>query len=344
MKRTLALAICSLAACQAQAQSSVTLYGIVDVGVQYLTNADKAGNNQWSLASGSYLPSRFGMTGREDLGGGYAAIFKLENGFNLNNGSVATTASFFNRFAYVGIETPAGTVTLGRQGSVQYDKTVFYDPLFYATVSQLSLNASPIATFKIPNMVKYQSASIGGFNVLAAYGFGQQLAGSNTAGRYMGAAVEYVSGPVFTRALYEEQRGSVAGGIDQSSLVDRRASVATAYKGDVFTFFADYTHVMGDLHLSPNGDIYTAAAAWQATPFLRFVGEAGLYHRSFLSGSPKLFNAMAQYFLSKSTSLYAIGGYMINSGGNNYSVVYPNTTTLAGQTQLGVTVGIDHRF
>jgi predicted porin len=211
MKRTLALAICSLAACQAQAQSSVTLYGIVDVGVQYLTNADKAGNNQWSLASGSYLPSRFGMTGREDLGGGYAAIFKLENGFNLNNGSVATTASFFNRFAYVGIETPAGTVTLGRQGSVQYDKTVFYDPLFYATVSQLSLNASPIATFKIPNMVKYQSASIGGFNVLAAYGFGQQLAGSNTAGRYMGAAVEYVSGPVFTRALYEEQRGSVAG-------------------------------------------------------------------------------------------------------------------------------------
>lgn len=343
MKRALALAICSIAACQAHAQSSVTLYGIVDAGVQFLTNADKSGSNQWSLASGSYLPSRFGLTGREDLGGGYAAIFKLENGFSLNNGALATTTSFFNRFAFVGVDTPIGTFTAGRQGSVQYDKTVFYDPLYYATYSQLSLNASPITTFKINNMVKYQSISVGGFNVLAAYGFGQQIAGSNTAGRYMGAALEYVNGPVFTRVLYEEQRGNI-GTVDQSSLVDRRASVAATYKGEVLTFFADYTHVFGNLQLSPNGDIYSVAAAWQATPFLRFVGEAGLYHRRDLSGTPKLFNAMAQYFLSKSTSLYAIGGYMINSGNNNYSVVYPNTTAVAGQTQLGVTVGIDHRF
>jgi predicted porin len=126
MKRTLALSLVALTANLAHAQSSVTMYGIVDAGVQYLTNADAAGHNQVSLASGSYLPSRFGFVGREDLGGGYAAIFRLENGFNLSNGAVATTTSFFNRFAFVGLDTPVGQVTLGRQGSVQYDKTVFY--------------------------------------------------------------------------------------------------------------------------------------------------------------------------------------------------------------------------
>jgi predicted porin len=344
MKRAFAAAACVLATCHAQAQSSVTLYGIVDTGVQYLTNADKAGNNQWSLSSGSYLPSRFGFVGREDLGSGYAAIFRLENGFSVNNGAVATTTSFFNRFAYVGVDMPAGTLTLGRQGSVQYDKTVFYDPFYYASISQLSLNASPIATFKINNMVKFQSQTVAGFNIDAAYSFGEQVAGSNTAGRYFGGALEYVNGPFFTRALYEEMRGNITGNVDQSSLADRRASIAAAYKGETISLFADFTRVMGDLQLSPNGNIYTVGAAWQATPFLRFAGEAGLYHRSHLSGTPKLFNAMAQYFLSKRTSLYAIGGYMINSGGNDYSVVYPTTTAVAGQTQLGIAVGIDHRF
>jgi predicted porin len=348
MKKALALSILAFGAlavtADAQAQSSVTLYGVVDVGVQYLTNANKAGQSQWSMASGSYLPSRFGVTGREDLGNGYAAIFTLENGFNANDGSVATSSSFFNRFAFVGIDTPAGKITLGRQGSVQYDKTVFYDPLYYGTYSQLSLNAAPITTFKVNNMVKYQSASFAGFDVDAAYGFGQQIAGSNTAGRYTGLALEYVNGALFARVLYEELRGSVTAAVDQSSLADRRVSAAAVYKGSTYTFFADYTHVMGDLHLSPDGSIYTVAAAIQATPFLRFVGEAGMYHRSFLSGTPKLFNVMAQYFLSKRTSLYAIGGYMINAGGNNYGVAYPAATSLAGQTQLGVTLGIDHRF
>jgi predicted porin len=344
MKRTLALSLVALTANLAHAQSSVTMYGIVDAGVQYLTNADAAGHNQVSLASGSYLPSRFGFVGREDLGGGYAAIFRLENGFNLSNGAVATTTSFFNRFAFVGLDTPVGQVTLGRQGSVQYDKTVFYDPLYYASVSQLSLNASPISTFKLPNLVKYQSATYAGLNTLLAYGFGQQLAGSNTAGRYMGAAVEYVQGGLATRVLYEEQRGSVTGAVNQSSLVDRRVSVAAVYRADAFQLFADYTNVSGDLHLSPAGSIYTVAAGYRPTPFWWLVAEAGLYHRNSLAGTPKLFNLMAQYSVSKRTSLYAIGGYMINSGQNAYSVVYPNPTAVAGQTQLGVTVGIDHRF
>lgn len=137
------------------AQTVATLYGVLDVGVQYLSNANSAGKSQISLASGSFLPSRFGIKGQEDLGGGYNAFFLLESGFNVDDGSQASAATFFNRFSYIGLNTPYGAITLGRQGSVQYNKTYLYDPLYYATYSNLSLNAAPISILKINNAVQY---------------------------------------------------------------------------------------------------------------------------------------------------------------------------------------------
>lgn len=344
MKRSLAISLCTLAVLHAHAQSSVTLYGNLDVGLQYVGNANAAHQAQWSLASGSYIPSFWGITGRENLGGGYAAFFKLENGYNINNGAVATTTSFFNRFSFVGLDTPAGQLTFGRQGSVQFDKTVGYDPFYYASISQLSLNAAPFAEFKINNMVKYRSASLAGFNMEAAYAFGQEIAGSNISGRYVGAALEYVQGPFSARILHEEQRGTITGSLDQSSLVDRRTSVAAVYQPSSFSLFADYTRVTGDLHLSPAGTIYTVGASYLPVPWLRFSGEAGLYHSSDHAGSPKLFNLMGQYFLSKSSFVYLIGGYLINSGGTSYGVIYPAVAAAPGLTQLGVTTGFEHRF
>jgi predicted porin len=344
MKRTIAGVTCALAVAGANAQSSVTLYGLVDGGIQYLTNANKAGKSQWSTASGSYLPSRFGFRGREDLGAGYSAFFSLENGFNVNDGTVATSSSFFNRFALVGLETPYGSVSLGRQGSVQYDKTVFYEPLYYANYSQLSLNAAPISIFKLNNTVKYTSKSYGGFDVEAQYGFGQQIAGKPTAGRYFGGAIEYIYGGLSTRVLHEETRGSVTGTVDQSSLVDKRTSVAAVYIYNPFSLFADWTRVTGDLQLSPRGSVYSVGASYLPKPDIRLVAEAGMYKRTALSGTPKLFDFMAQYLLSKRTSIYLIGGYMINAGNSNYGVVYTTSTPTPGQTQLGLTLGIDHRF
>src|SRR5471030_617877 len=87
------------AAPSAFAQSSITLYGIIDAAVQY---ANTGGHTVVRQDSSSVAPSRWGLTGTEDLGGGYKAIFKLEDGFNVNTGAIAGNGALFNREAWVG--------------------------------------------------------------------------------------------------------------------------------------------------------------------------------------------------------------------------------------------------
>nr|WP_321931088.1 porin [Paraburkholderia guartelaensis] len=80
----------------AQAQSSVTLYGIVDDGPSYTSNA--GGHAGWQMVSGSAQGSRWGLKGIEGLGGGLATIFRLENGFNVNNGTLSQGGREFDGF------------------------------------------------------------------------------------------------------------------------------------------------------------------------------------------------------------------------------------------------------
>lgn len=88
MKKTLIAGACvaALSAPLAHAQSSVTLYGLIDAGIVYTNNAN--GASLWRLNSGTVNGSRVGFRGTEDLGGGLKALFVLENGFNVNNGGL----------------------------------------------------------------------------------------------------------------------------------------------------------------------------------------------------------------------------------------------------------------
>ncbi|WP_240655869.1 porin, partial [Paraburkholderia phosphatilytica] len=115
---TLSLALLG-AAGAAHAQSSVTLYGVLDNSIQYVSNV--GGHSLWNMAAGNLQGNRFGLKGTEDLGGGLKAIFQLENGFNPNTGSLGQGGRMFGRQAYVGLSGDQwGTVTLGRQ----YDPVV----------------------------------------------------------------------------------------------------------------------------------------------------------------------------------------------------------------------------
>src|ERR1700754_3670946 len=99
------------------AQSSVTLYGIVDAGLIYSNNVakGKARGPLFQATSGTINGSRFGLRGAEDLGGGYKAIFVLENGFNVQNGTLGQHSRLFGRQAYVGLASANyGQLTLGR--------------------------------------------------------------------------------------------------------------------------------------------------------------------------------------------------------------------------------------
>ncbi|WP_330996215.1 porin [Burkholderia stagnalis] len=334
----------SLGTGAAYAQSSVTLYGLLDAGLQYKTHANATGDSViGSSNGGTSYPSRFGFRGSEDLGGGWRAIFTLENGFSLSNGALASSGTLFNRVALVGLAGRYGTLTAGRQYSVQYDKTVFYEPTLFNNYSVFSLNMIPPATVRLNNSLKYQSPELNGLNVEAMYSFGQQIAGISNAGRYWGAAAEYTTGNFAARVGYEEVRGTVSATVDQSNMVDRRASAAARYGSDKVTISGGVVLVRGSLQASPDGNIYWLAASYKPNPALKLVLEGGRYYYQHAAGRPTLFNATAIYWLSKRTTVYLTGGYAINGGDSDFGV-NNYTTTARGQTQLALGTGLIVRF
>ncbi|NPT47959.1 porin [Paraburkholderia sp. 1N] len=130
MKKVLAAAVLAttlLMSVQAHAQGSVTLYGIIDTGVDWENKAAQAPGQK--SASGSAirmtslsasLPSRWGLRGKEDLGAGLNVIFELESGFAPNSGALQNGNRLFGRSAWVGLETLYGTIRAGRQVNMTY--------------------------------------------------------------------------------------------------------------------------------------------------------------------------------------------------------------------------------
>ncbi|MCG5076787.1 porin [Paraburkholderia sp. RG36] len=163
----------------AHAQSSVSLYGVVDEGLDYTSNVQ--GHSQWKMSSGDAQGSRWGVKGSEDLGGGYKAVFQLENGFDVNNGRLMQGGRMFGRQAYVGVSNDSyGTVSMGRQ----YDSLVEFLAPLTANANWGGYlfehpydNDNTDNSFRLNNAVQYYSANFGGFQFGATYAF------SNTPGQ-----------------------------------------------------------------------------------------------------------------------------------------------------------------
>ena len=136
MKRiTLSLAVAGLGlAGAASAETSVTLYGIADVSMRYVnTSSGSTGQDgsRISMENGAISNSRWGLRGSEDLGDGNRAFFRLEQGFNVQNGNSSSSGKTFNRLAYVGLDGgKIGALTLGLQNTVIQDLMAdYFDPL-----------------------------------------------------------------------------------------------------------------------------------------------------------------------------------------------------------------------
>jgi predicted porin len=206
-KILLATAIASTFSIAAHAQSSVTLYGIIDEGVQFNSNArnvvggTNVGGRQVTLDSTNGLNgSRWGLKGAEDLGNGLKAIFTLESGVNLNSGAFAQGGTAFGRQAYVGLSSSQfGTVTLGRQ----YDSVVTYvqpvTALGYIGGTAVFAHPGDLDntnnTLRTNNTIKYASPSFNGLTVGAEISLGGQ-AGNVSAGGGYSAGAAYANGPI----------------------------------------------------------------------------------------------------------------------------------------------------
>lgn len=156
--------------------SSVTLYGLIDYGVNYTSNS--AGGRVIGGASGIMQGSRWGFKGVENLGGGLSAVFQLENGFDLGKGTALQGGALFGRQAYMGLSSNKyGSITLGRQ----YDSLVtFVESRMNSANYGGGTTAHPgdldnlNNSKRVNNSVKYTSPTFGGFNVGGVYGFGGQ--------------------------------------------------------------------------------------------------------------------------------------------------------------------------
>jgi predicted porin len=195
-------------AAAASAQSSVTLYGIVDAGLTFNSNAK--GGRQYALTSGNNSGSRWGLKGSEDLGGGLKAIFTAEGGFNTADGKVAQNGTTFGRQVFAGLSSERfGTLTFGRQYSTvsQTLGTQIAAGGPWGASSGARYRAHPgdldnlDDTNRINNAVVYKSPNLNGFHFHTLYSFGGQ-AGDFTRNQVYDFSGCYAGGPLLVAAGY----------------------------------------------------------------------------------------------------------------------------------------------
>ncbi|KND60177.1 Outer membrane protein (porin) [Candidatus Burkholderia verschuerenii] len=351
-KSLLALAALGTFAGAAHAQSSVTLYGIIDAGIAYTNNT--AGQHNYFMSSGNLQGSRWGLKGTEDLGGGLKAIFVLENGFNVFNGRLAQGGAEFGRQAYVGLSTAQyGTVTLGRQ----YDSVVDYTgalevgsqwATFYgAHPGDLdNLNNSN----RVNNSIKYTSAKYAGFSFGGLYSLGGN-AGQFNRNQIWSLGVGYSQGPLVLGAGYlnvKDPNFSFFGNTPSSSATASNMAGSRVYSGfasaktqqvisagGAYTFGAatvcatysntQFKDVATEAGTGLNAAGYTGGSGkfhnaeinfkYQLTPAL-LVGAAYDYTKGYGLSNAKYHQGMlgVDYFLSKRTDVYVDGIYQHASG------------------------------
>ncbi|MBN3756266.1 porin [Paraburkholderia sp. Tr-20389] len=357
----------SLACGAAHAQSSVTLYGIADVGIEHINNTS-AGGAQTREVSGNLSGSRWGLKGVEDLGGGMKAIFQLENGFNINDGTTAqstkglgtnatTTSRLFGRQAWVGLSYKGQQLTFGRQNSLFYEQAVAFDPMGASSrYSVLSLDYAAAA--RIDNSAKYTGV-FGPVTAQAMYstrydtGYGAEVPGAQITGQFFSGALTFAQGPLAASVSYEQRNSNT---VATNTSTERRATAAASYVIGPVKAFAGYRYLRASNAFLPanpirvaNGsdasaaNLYWAGAQYTVTP--AFVLTATAYYQDVHStgADPWLAVLCADYLLSKRTDIYATAGYARNKDGsalgvNGYGTVAP------GYNQAGVVIGMRQKF
>lgn len=352
----------------AHAQSTVTLYGIIDEGLTYTSNIK--GENRIGLDSGILQGSRFGLKGSEDLGGGLKAIFQLENGFNTSTGTLGQGGRMFGRQAYVGLSSASvGSATLGRQ----YDSVVDYlGPITANGTWAGELFSHPYDndntdnSFRINNSVKYTSANYGGFQFGGLYGF-SNAAGEFANNRAWSVGTRYAYGSLTVAAAYLDLNNPNSSNTSGAQ-TDGANSIA-GLMGE--TFSKQRTGGLGASYAfgSATASVMTTQS-FMSTPvaYARFLNvEANLNYfvTSALSlgamydytnltisknGAPSrphfhTIGLMSDYFLSKRTDVYAQTVFQNGSAGSEGLVgVVGAGGFSSSDNQFVARVGIRHKF
>ncbi|WP_434666098.1 porin [Paraburkholderia sp. A3BS-1L] len=380
-KRFLSIAVIGAFAGTASAQSSVTLYGLIDAGLNYVNNDN--GKPNWTMTSGVIQGNRFGLRGSEDLGGGTKAIFVLENGFT-GGGALAQGGRLFGRQAYVGMQNDRfGTVTMGRQ----YDSVVDYvQPLsgiVYTGLAHPFDNDNLDNSFRVNNSIKFTSANYGGFKFGGMYAFSNTATTDTGSGfatnRLWSAGASYTLGQLSLGAGYTHLNapnanttGAISGdyinvtstsalhsaGLATAVIREDNAAVGATYQLAAVRVGFVYSHSkFNSVHDTLKFDNYAASANWQISPSFYLSGNYTFTDGKLSSNSksPKYHQVelIGDYFLSKRTDVYLLGAYQHAAGDATVASIAPDTYGTGGsaapdasttKNQVLIRLAMRHKF
>jgi len=371
MKKALLAAALMSAGVIANAQTSVTLYGRLDAGIEYmngLPNTAGAGSSsRWRAESGNWGTSLWGLKGAEDLGGGTQAVFHLEGAFNTVTGALPGSGELWSRYATVGLSNNQfGTLLMGRELTLDGDDLWAYDPFGQSSWSSASLvrgrnwQASS-------NNISYDSPTIGGFALRSQYSLGNQTsfnAGAtgnggplNNEGRSAAVELKYTNSFVQLRALYDELR-NVNGQLGDSTNGVWGSSREYMAGGNFFIGPVTLNVMYDGLRSSGmNGaaagipstatQIY-GGATWHATAALALIAAAYHVNANNGAGNATIYTVGGSYNLSKRTLLDLQVATVRNSHNADFSLEanLPGAADnpLPGHSQTGAYAGIQHVF
>lgn len=376
-KSLLAAALCGIFTMSAHAQSSVTLYGLIDTGLVYTNN--QLGHSNWQLNSSSTQNTVFGLKGTEDLGAGLHTIFKLEQGFLLNNGAQAFAGSAFGSQAWAGLQSdPYGTLTFGRQFDVMNDLVGPLTSTFNTWGG--SIAAHPFEndnlaanSVVINNSVKYASPVYYGVTFETMYSFSNK-AGAFANNRSYGFALSYAQGPLNLAAGYLQlnNAGSGTGAVTTSDtsanfIAERQRiwslggnytfgpatvglvwshtqidNVAGVFSFGTGSYLGANDSSAGTLAGSLRLDNYEVNAKYALTPALSLSGAYTFTHGAYNGSSPGWNTAMLQtdYAVSKRTDFYLEGVYQKVHGAPADSVLSHAMLNTLSPSSTGTQVAV----
>jgi predicted porin len=318
----------------AHAQSSVTLYGLIDTSIE-ITNP----GSSWTprIDSGAFRGSRVGLRGEEQIDPDTRILFDLENGFNSSNGALATSGILFNRQAWIGVGAPWGELRFGRQYSPIYIPFKGDLDAFGAGTIASGLNNLSKITPYTDNGFTYLSPDLHGFTTILMAALRDSGDGNGLSGNYETFA--YRNGPFRISYAHQQTQGSTGlranlGGV--SYVLWKTTAFVSFFNGD------------GG---SPryHNDGASVSARYAVSARLRAsMGYTYLRDQSGGDNDADQFSAACEYDMSATLMLYASAGWLRNHGDAEFTLRGVDQTGLPaaypGAPIRGVQFGVIDRF
>lgn len=342
LKLTIATLLMSAFA-TAHAQSTVTIYGVVDAGLQSYNNGvdrySRSSNSAWST-------SRLGFRGSEDLGNGLSAEFMLEGQLNPSEGTLGGTTpatnEVFNREAWVGLRSKQlGAFRVGRTD------VTFAQDIDIGTSQAGNFGLRPINNTSIElgidqkNVVRYISPRVAGFTIEVGHATGNNAgATADAQASQTGAFVRYDQGKLRVMAGYQRN--------DATTVVGQRDFQAIGASYDFGMFSIGGTHGSGDTSTVGTSKS-TADVVSVRVPLKNGYAVHAVYGQT-KDGSQASQNKGTGYTLlgtktlSKRTLIYAGYSKVDNQANSRMAMSTMTVPTAGGVNTQGYTVGINHTF